>query len=422
MTLAKRSATLRLMSEVKKVAHVMRRFTVDKWGGTESVVLNLSRQLIKTGIQSPIFCTDMFAKPGLEEIDSVPVRRFRYVFPWLGLNQEAKEKLKLKGGSPLSLCLFFRLLFEKDLSLIHTHVQHRLGGIARTVAKLRGIPYIVSIHGGYLTIPKATWQAMEDPFRGKLEWGKAFGFLFGSRKCLQDAAAVICVGENEYREMKQQFPDKKVCYIPNGVNVAPFRDADPDVFRHAYKIGPGEKLVLCLSRIDYQKNQLLLVNSFAAFAKSHPDYKLVLVGPVCVESYYKDIQNAIAQHGLQDRTLIIPGFQPDDPMLYSAYKAADMFVLPSSHEPFGIVILEAWAAGTPVIASKVGGIPGFTSHETNVLLFENNNGVMLTEQMTRLASAATLQQTLRANGAKEVSEKYDWPVIAERYKQLYRSL
>ena len=112
------------------VTHVMRRFNLDKWGGTETVVFNLSRELHKNGLNSPIFCTDMFSKPGAEKIDGVTIRRFRYVFPWFGLNEEAKSKLRLKGGSPLSLPLFFALLCQKNLLLIHTHVGRRLGGIA----------------------------------------------------------------------------------------------------------------------------------------------------------------------------------------------------------------------------------------------------------------------------------------------------
>jgi hypothetical protein len=72
------------------IAHVMRRFTLDKWGGTETVVFNLARELIKSGLDSPIFCTDMFAEPGEELIDGVTVRRFRYCFPWFGLTEDAR--------------------------------------------------------------------------------------------------------------------------------------------------------------------------------------------------------------------------------------------------------------------------------------------------------------------------------------------
>jgi glycosyltransferase involved in cell wall biosynthesis len=163
------------MAGLTKVAHVARRFAPEKWGGTECVVFNLSRELIRQGIESPVFCTAMFAAPGLQCLEEVPVKRYRYVFPWFGLSPEAKAQLRLKGGSPLSLPLFFGLLAERNLSLIHVHVQHRLGGMARTVAKLRGIPLVVSLHGGHYTLPPEQVEKMIDPFRGKLEWGKGKG-------------------------------------------------------------------------------------------------------------------------------------------------------------------------------------------------------------------------------------------------------
>jgi len=261
------------MADLQKVAHVMRRFSLEKWGGTETVVFNISRAMVRQGMECSIRCTNMFSRSGDEEMDGVLIRRFSYIFPWIGLSEDAKARLRLKGGSPLTLPLFFSLLKDKNVSIIHTHVQHRLGGMARTAAKLKRIPYVVSIHGGHFTIPAEQTEKMIDPFRGKPEWGKAFGFLFGARRTLQDADAVICVGENEYREVQQRYPTKNVSYIPNGVHVDRFAGADGAAFREKYGFQPLEKIILCLSRIDYQKNQLGLVRAFAEFAPRHPDHR-----------------------------------------------------------------------------------------------------------------------------------------------------
>ncbi|MCC7300087.1 MAG: glycosyltransferase family 4 protein [Verrucomicrobia bacterium] len=402
------------------VAHVMRRFVPDKWGGTETVVFNLARELERSGISSPVFCTDMFARPGAEKIDSVTVRRFRYCFPWFGLDEAAKMALRLKGGSPLSLPLFFALLFQKDLALIHTHVGRRLGGIARTAARIRKVPYVIHVHGGRHTVPQDQYDQMTAPVKGKLEWGKLFGLLFGSRRVFDDAAAVICVGQSEADEMRQRGK-KNVHYLPNGVHVQRFATAVPKTFREAYGL-ENKKFILCLSRIDFQKNQLLLVKAFAEFRESHPDWKLVFIGSVSVEEYHRKILDEIARLNLQDSVLIIPGLKPDDPLLPSAYKAAELFVLPTANEPFGIVILEAWAAGTPVIATRVGGIPGFTTDGENILLSENNDAAMLTARMKQLAGSPELQRKLRTNGLAEVSAHYDWRAIAERVIRIYTEI
>jgi glycosyltransferase involved in cell wall biosynthesis len=399
----------------------MRRFVPDKWGGTETVVFNLARELEKSGIDSPIFCTDMFAETGEEKIDGVTVRRFRYCFPWFGLNEEARMALRLKGGSPLSLPLFFALLRQKNLTLIHTHVGRRLGGIARTVARIRKIPYVIHVHGGLHTVPQEQYDRMTAPIDGKFEWGRFFGLLFGSRRVYEKAAAVLCVGQSEADEMRRRSPNRKIYYLPNGVHVQRFSEARPQAFREAYGL-EDRKFILCLSRIDFQKNQLLLVKAFSEFRKTHPDWKLVFIGSVSVEDYHRKLLGEIARLNLQDSVLIIPGLKPDDPLLPSAYKAAELFVLPTANEPFGIVILEAWAAGTPVIATRVGGIPGFTTDGENILLTEDNNETMLAEKMEQLAGSPELQSRLRANGFAEVSANYDWSVIAVRVMDIYKTV
>jgi len=410
------------MNKVKKIVHVMRRFTPEKWGGTENVVCCTSRELLRRKIEVSIYCTDMLAAPGFQTLEKIPVHRFRYVFPWLFLSKAAKRKLELKGGSPLSLPLFFALLFEKELSLIHTHVQHRLGGMARTVARLKGIPYVVSIHGGYFTLPQAQVDQMTQPFRGKPEWGKIFGALLGSRRVLEDADAIICVGQSETDEMKRRFPEKPVHYLPNGVEVDRFSNADGELFRKAYGFQPLEKIVLCVSRIDYQKNQLGLVRAFAEFSENHPAHRLVLIGPVTVEAYRDEIHAEIQRQEIESCVTMIEGLNPLDPLLPSAYRAAEIFVLPTVHEPFGMVILEAWAAGLPVIANRVGGIPGFAEHEQTALLADPNRPDELVQYMNRLAGNVELRADLSRRAFGEAAHRYDWSKIIDRLIEIYEQV
>jgi glycosyltransferase involved in cell wall biosynthesis len=258
---------------------------------------------------------------------------------------------------------------------------------------------------------------MQAPFRGKPEWGKAFGYLLGARRVLDDASAIVCVGRDEHAEMARLHGDR-AHYVPNGVRTGLFHGADPAPFRRHLSLRPSDKLALCVSRIDYQKNQLLLVRAFARFAPAHPEWKLAMIGAVTVESYRDEILAEIRRNGLGDRITLIAGFAPDDPLLPSAYKAADVFVLPTVHEPFGIVILEAWAAGTPVIATRVGGIPGFTHDEEDILLFPSNDEDALLRQLTRMADDAPLRERLAARAAIEVVQ-YDWASVARQMQSIY---
>ena len=147
------------MPKLTLVAHILRRFVASDWGGSESAVYHLCHKLQEQGIDSPIYCTDMLSEPGENHYRGIIVKRFKYFFPWFFLNKQSRRKMVLKGGNPLSFSPVWQLLREKKLSLIHTHVQRRLGGTARTVAKLRGIPYVGdSLWGG--------------GGGGQLEWGK----------------------------------------------------------------------------------------------------------------------------------------------------------------------------------------------------------------------------------------------------------
>lgn len=408
-------------ARVPAVGHVMRRMTLRKWGGTEAVVHNLAAQYEKSGTRSPVFCTSMLSEPGREDVAGVSVSRHRYVFPWFGLSAADKHRLELKGGSPLAPGLFAALMREPGLSILHTHVQLRLGGMARTVAKLRRIPYVVSIHGGILTTPPEQVEKMKEPFAGKFEWGRAFGLLLGSRHVLRDASAIICVDKSESRLLASEYPESRVEYIPNGVDTGKFRDADPGVFRRDLGLPDSARVIACVSRIDYQKNQILLVRAFARMAARHPDHVLAIVGPVTVEEYRDRILESARAAGVGDRVHVVPGYPPGDPRLASAFAAAEMFVLPTDHEPFGIVILEAWASGCPVIATKVGGIPGFTTDGRDILHVPKGDEEAMAAAMERLAADGALRHRLGEAGKAE-SAGYDWSTIAGRYLDLYSEL
>ena len=408
-------------ASISKVFHVVRRFVREEWGGTESVVYNLSSEFERKGILSPILTTDMLSSPGDEKFGRVLIKRFSYVFPWFGLDSNARKQLELKGGSPLSLGLFKFLKRQSGVSIVHTHTEHRLGGMARTIARLKKIPYVVTLHGGYLTLPEDQARLMKKPFEGKIEWGKFFGALLGSRRVLKDADAIICVGKDEYELIKKQYPEKEVIYQNNGVSIDFFESGDGQNFREEFSIPKDSKIILNVSRIDPQKNQLLLVKTFAKMSALDPSLRLVLIGPVTVEEYLCQIEDEIRKYDLKDKILLIEGLKPDDKLLAAAYKAADVFVLPSKHEPFGIVILEAWAAGTPVVAANVGGIPGFTDDGRDILLFNDDDEDELKAKISLLLSDESRRSEIMSNAAKSV-QNYDWSIIADETLELYQKL
>lgn len=402
-----------------KIIQVPRRFVAEEWGGTETTILQTSRALRALGHDVQI-CTSLALSTRREEtIQGVPVRRFPYTYPFLGLSSQDRLDMDKKGGNLLSYSLLWALAREPGVDLLHAHTGKRVGGIVRTAARLRRIPYVITLHGGFFEVPKGEMDQMLAPIQNRFEWGRLFGALLGSRRVLEDAAALICVGGDEYESARRQLPQQRVELLPNGVDCAFFANGDGAAFRAAYGIPPDRRIVLCVSRIDYQKNQIGLVEAIAGVVSRRPEVHLVLLGPVTVTSYHQRLLARVRELGLEPRVTLVPGLRSDDPMLRNAFHAADAFCLPSLHEPFGIVILEAWAAGRPVVASRIGGIPSFTRDGENILHADPGDSDQLGQRLIELLDHPELATRLAAAGREKARRDYDWSTISKRLLALY---
>ena len=407
-----------------RIVHVPRRFVAEEWGGTETVILEISRQQQRAGGRPVILTSMALATRREEEIGGVPVRRFSYSYPFLGLSRADRAAMDKKGGNLLSFSLFSSLLTQPEVRLFHAHALKRLGGEVRTAARLRRKPFVVSLHGGVFDVPAAEREQMLKPIANKPEWGKVFGALFGSRRILEDADQVICVGQSEMEKAKGQLGHDRIAYLPNGVDCAKFAVGDGAAFRARHAIPAGAFLVLNVSRLDAQKNQRLLLEAFARLLEAQPDAFLMLIGPETQPDYAAGLREFVAANGLARRVQILPGLRNDSPDLANAYHACDVFVLPSMHEPFGIVVLEAWSAGRPVIVSHVGGLKALVRDgETGLFISKaaDASAEDLAGQLRVLCGSPALRQKLGVAGREEARLRYDWTRIGQQLEQLYQA-
>ena len=411
-------------ASANRILHVPRRFVADEWGGTETVILEIARQQQRASMRPEIFTSHALTPVRRELIGGIPVRRFNYCYPFFGLSAADRAALDLKAGNLLSLSLFTALLTAPAVRLYHAHTLKRLGGEVRTAARWRRKPFVVSLHGGVFDVPAAEREQILRPIAQKLEWGKPFGALFGSRRVLEDADYVICVGRSEMEKARQALPHDRIAYLPNGVDCARFAAGDGAAFRAKHGIPADAFLVLNISRIDPQKNQLLLVEAFGRLRAHCPNAQLLIIGPVTDPAYAAQLRELIAAHGLGASARLLPGLRNDQPDLIGAYHACNVFVLPSRHEPFGIVALEAWSAGRPVVASKVGGLGGLIrDDETGWFINPNADTAAddLAGKLQQLAGTPEIGARLAAAGQREARTRYDWPEIHRQLEQLYQA-
>ena len=405
-----------------KIIHIPRRFTTRSWGGTETVVLESASEQIAQGHQAHIMCSNALAEQNDENIQSVPVSRFNYFYPYLGLSASNRKMLDYKGGNMFSFSLLSRLLKEPDVDLIHLHTSKRMGGIGRYCARNKNIPYVVTLHGGLFDVPSAESAAMLNPTRNTLEWGKMLGFWVGSRRVMDEASAIFCIGKGEFDEVSRRYPEKKIELFSNSVNCKKFEKGDGPAFRSQHNISPDKKLILIVGRIDPQKNQQFAITVFEELVREIPNLHLAIVGHITHDDYHQSITDTIKQHQLEQQITVVRGVDFFSKDLVNAYHAADIFCLPSIHEPFGVVILEAWAAKKPVIASRVGGIPSFVEHEQDGLLCRVNVKEDFIRGIRTILTSKKMRVSLAENGYHKAKTEFSWESNTTKLLTLYEEI
>jgi len=403
-----------------RTAHIIRRFAFSEWGGTESVVWNTARTLQEKGNPSEIFATRALSPVKDEVRNSIQIHRFDYKYPHFPLSKDKIRILDKKGGNPVVPKLQ-RALKKGEFDLLHCHTMGRMAVAVRAAAKQLRVPYVMTLHGGYFDVPPAEIRQMVKPLKGTLPYGNIMDRLFGRRiDPLKYANGIVCVGENELQPAKEHFPDKLIIHLPNGVNYNYFHDYAGTDFRKQVGIRSDRKILLCVSRIDYQKNQLVLPEVLTLLGDQ---WHLVFIGAPTAEWYVDKLREKIRLMNLTDRVTMINGVPPDSSLLPAAYHAASAFLLPSLHEPFGIVVLEAWSAGVPVIASPVGGL--------KTLIRDGENGFFAPAEgaphewadiIRNLDEDAELRGRITDAADADVRANYSWDIITDKLLDFYEEV
>ena len=395
-----------------KIAHIVRRFSFDEWGGTESVVWNIALQQKAQGFSPEILCTAAVDKVGVEEQNGIVIRRYSYFYPYFPMSKKDKIALDKKGGNPLTPELL-RYLKNGDFDIFHIHAGGRIANYSIKLGKSLNIPCIMSLHGGACAIPDKEMELMLKPLKHKLSYGGIIDRIFKVRQAPESQAdMLLALSKEEVCKLKERYPSQNVELFPNGILHRELPETGD--FRKKYNIPENKKVILCISRIDYQKNQKILLELLQA----NPDTHLLLIGPVTAAWYHDEIMETAEKFGLKERLTVIPGLKPDCEELLQALKTAYCFILPSRHEPFGIAALEALDAQVPLIAAAVGGLKDFLINEKNALLFEDNNTSSLIEAYNKIER---LRDDL-ITGGQVTAKEYNWQNIAAQLTGIYREL
>lgn len=408
-----------------KVVHVLRKYDPREWGGTETALHHLMLGLREHGVESVVMAPA--APPGAPvrspfEEDGFPVRRYRAFVPAIGVSAAQRRQQIAVGGNLLSWDLLPLLLREPGLSVVHAHTLGRLGGLALTAARLRGVPLVASIHGGALDLPPAARECLAQGARGGLEWGKVVGALVGARRVLRAADAITTCNATEAELQRAVHGPERVHLLPHGVRIAVY---DSDRRATAWAAFPrlrGRTVLLCVGRIDPVKNQAWLVGELPAIRARHPDVLLALVGAPTDAAYEAHVRERVAALDLTDHVLLTGPAEPASALLAGLFQAAAVAVLPSLSETFGLILVEAWAAGTVVLSSRTSGALSLVRAGEDGELFDVAAPATFHAALDRLLADPAARARMACAGRERARAQYGDAAAAGRMKALYDGL
>jgi glycosyltransferase involved in cell wall biosynthesis len=230
------------------------------------------------------------------------------------------------------------------------------------------------------------------------------------------AGGVIAVSNALKQEVQWMYnvPDWKVSVIYNGVHVHKYDGwVDPGEVKRGYGIGPVDPTVLFSGRMVYQKGPDLLVESIPSILKFHPSAKFLFAGD---GEMRPAVERRAHELGVAHSTRFV-GFQRDG-ALADLYKACDVLCVPSRNEPFGIVLLEAWSAGKPVVSTRNGGPNEFVWHEVNGLkIHADPNSIAW--GLGTLFTNFEWARWMGRNGRIAAETAFGWDSVADKVAEVY---
>lgn len=344
--------------------------------------------------------------------------RYAPVESWhrLGYSRTIEADVRLKAGllwlaPALIACGILRLWKETRRlkpDLLQAHWYLPGGFMAAVVSRLTGVPLVVTLHGSDVFVAE-----------------KGFPYSWMTRFAARTAARLTsCSPELRDRICRLGFPRELSHVIPYAADPALLEGAPPaaDVaaLRGRLLGADGEVLLLALGRLVHKKGFEFLLRALPAVLERRPGLRLCLAGEGDLEG---ELRALAAELGLADRVVFAGRLLRDQVALHMA--ACDLFVMPSVRDRAGNidglpnVILEAMAAGRPVVATNVAGIPLAVRPGTSGWLVPEKDPPAIAAALLEALADDALRARLGAGARRLVEEELNWPAVAARYETVF---
>jgi glycogen(starch) synthase len=378
-------------------------------GGLARHVRKLSEELVRQGVAVDVLTRGAGERsdddgPAVEERGGVSVHRVREpnwprdldrFVAWV----ERMNEDMLRAGEALA--------DERSYDLIHGH-DWLVANACAALAERLGVPFLTTIHATEHGRHQG-WVA--DPPQSHIHSVE--------RSMAHRADRVIVCSYYMRGHVADIFDidESRVAVIPNGVDPNDLRPVKDLQALRAEFAAPHETLVLLVGRLVYEKGFQLALDALPRVIEQVGDVRFLVAGSGTHEA---ELKAQAEQLGLLDHGTFL-GWIGDD-VLHSLYRIADLCVVPSIYEPFGLVALEAMASGCPCIVADTGGLREVVPPGERVgLRFNGGDAEHLGVMIERLLVDAELRDRLVAEASEHVLS-FDWNDVAQRTRVIYRQL
>jgi glycosyltransferase involved in cell wall biosynthesis len=362
------------------------------WGGGLWVVLPTTRKLIELGCRVWVLCVTEFAEQHFSEIGAnivtSPFWR-RAISPRMDL---------------LALWELFRFCRRERFDVVHTHTS-KGGFLGRIGARLAGVPLVMhTAHGFYFN---------------QMNCGPKEAMLY---RALEKFASLFCdliISVNEEDRLsaiqKGVVGPSKIRTVINGINTRRFENVVPPDSVRADLDASGQAILIgTTGRLMQQKGYHYLIQAMPSVLREFPRARVIFVGDGPLESELKGLADQV---GVSDQCRFL-SFRTDIPELLAVF---DIFVLPSLWEGLSISLLEALAAGKPIVATNIKGNREVIDHGVNGLLVNPGDPAALAEGIIHLLRDKEKARAMGERAKEKAKAFFSEEAMVRRTLDLYRS-
>ena len=372
------------------------------YGGPVKAVFGMCQALNQAGVQADIASTDADVQGNLDIPLGIPFQMEGttvYCF---------RCSLLRKYGFSLGLSGWIRRNIRNyDLVHLHAFFSYVPAPLVYYAKKYK-VPYIIRPSGEL-----SSWSLKKGRIKKEL-----YLSLIG-RRCLNAATALHLTSEDERVAARRLAPGTPCIVIPLGTDT--FTEEEFPTrggFRKKYPMLDHKQLIVFLSRLDHKKGLDRLLPAIGTLAMGRDNFALVIAGSG--EREYEDqVHDLVLAHGLQEKVIFTGFVQGQDKM--DLLRDADVFVLPSYDENFGLAVIEAMAVGAPVVISNNVGIHHKVT-QYGAGLVTSCESDEIAHALSTLLDNESLRRKMGKNGRRLVGDKFTWEKVAPRLIEHYETI